>query len=68
MNVTDAVCVWDPVYRLQFIGLGRVGVREGIMLEGHRCSWGLVFPYICLAKGNLMVPVTGFGSVGLSVV
>lgn len=25
----DAVCIWDPVYRLQFIGLGRVGVGRG---------------------------------------
>lgn len=29
INTIDAVCIWDPVYRLQFIGLGRVGVGRG---------------------------------------
>lgn len=48
----DAVCIWDPVYRLQFIGLGRAGVGEEevlIMLEGKRCfarACLLVFPYL----------------------
>lgn len=61
----DAVCIWDPAYRLPFIGLGRVGVGEEeklIMLEGKPCSYVFVcFPYICLAKGNLIIPVIGFG-------
>lgn len=29
INMIDAVCIWDPVYRLQFIGLGRVGMGRG---------------------------------------
>lgn len=36
--MTDAICIWDPVYRLQFIGLGRGGgKRKVIMLEGKHC-------------------------------
>lgn len=37
------------------------------MLKGNRCACVFVFPYICLAKGNLIVPVTGFGFACLSV-
>lgn len=31
------------------------------MLKGNRCPCVFVFPYICLAKGNLIVPVIGLG-------
>lgn len=38
------------------------------MLEGKCCSCVFVFPYICLAKGNLIIPGMGLGFIGLSVV
>ena len=64
--MTDAICIWDPVFRLQFIGLGRGGgKRKVIMLEGKHCiacACVCVFPYLCLAKGNLIIPVFGFGA------
>lgn len=64
----DVVCIWNPVYRLQFIGLGGEKV---IMLEGKRCIARVcvcVCPYLCLAKGNLIIPVIRLGFVGFSVV
>lgn len=59
-----------PVYRLQFIGLGRVGWGEEklVMLEGKCYSCVFVFPYTCLAKGNLITPVMGLGFPGLALV
>lgn len=55
----DAVCIWDPVYRVRE---GRVGRKEKlIMLEGKYCLYVFVFLCICLAKGNLILPVNGLG-------
>lgn len=55
----DAVCIRDPVYR---VGGGWSGRKEKlIMLEGKYCSYVFVFLYNCLAKGNLIFPVTGWG-------
>lgn len=55
----DAVCIWDPVYR------GREGwsrrKEKLIMLEGKYCLYVFVFLYICLAKGNLIFPMMGWG-------
>lgn len=38
-----------------------------MMLKGNRRSCVCVFPYVCLAKGSLIVPVIGFGFARLSV-
>lgn len=55
----DAVCIWDPVYRVRE---GWVGRKEKlIMLEGKYCLCVFVFLCICLAKGNLIFPVNGLG-------
>lgn len=51
------------VFGILFIGLGGWSGRKEklIMLEGKYSSYVFVFLFICLAKGNLIFPVTGWG-------
>lgn len=59
----DAVCLWDPVYRLQFIGLGRVRVGRG---EVDYVRRKMLLTCVCFSlflscQRKLNYPCDGFG-------
>lgn len=58
-HMIDAVSIWDPVYRVREGCSGRK--EKLIMLEGKYCLYVFFFLYICLAKGNLIFPIVGWG-------
>lgn len=43
-----------------------MGDKEKVTVRRNRCSYVFVVPSLSLTKGNVTVPVTGLGFVGLS--